>query len=192
MQQDDKYLVLLRTYWKRHSAFPPMAKLCAIVGLSSTSSIFALVGRLVEAGYLERTEGRIAPTKRFFARPMLGPVRAGLPQPVGQDEPELVTVDDYLIDEPNRTSMHRVRGDSMQDAGIVDGDILAVEHNTPTKPGDIVLACVDSELTVKTLRLDTEGRWYLEPANPAFQCIRPLTSHEVLGVVVGLVRRFRT
>ena len=113
MQQDDKYLALLRTYWKRHSAFPPMAKLCAIVGLSSTSSVFALVGRLSDAGYLERTEGRIAPTKKFFARPLLSPVRAGLAQPASQEEPELVTVDDYLIDEPNRTSMHRVRGDSI-------------------------------------------------------------------------------
>jgi len=116
------------------------------------------VGRLVEADYLERKKGRIAPTKKFFARPMLGPLRASLPQPVGQDEPELLTLVDYLIDEPNRTSMHRVRGDSMQDAGIVDGDILAVEYNTPTKPGDIVLACVDSELTAKTLRLEAEDR----------------------------------
>lgn len=190
--QDEKYLGKLRTHWKRNAVFPPMAKLCDVVGLSSTSSVFALVGRLADAGYLERQDGRIAPTKKFFARPILGPVRAGLAQPVSQEEPELVTVDDYLIDEPNRTSMHRVRGDSMQDAGIVDGDLLAVEHNTPTKPGDIVLACVDNELTVKTLRMDAEGRWYLEPANPAFQCIRPLTSLEVLGVVVGLVRRFRT
>jgi repressor LexA len=192
MQQDDKYLALLRTYWKRHSAFPPMAKLCAIVGLSSTSSVFALVGRLSDAGYLERTEGRIAPTKKFFARPLLSPVRAGLAQPVSQEEPELVTVDDYLIDEPNRTSMHRVRGDSMRDAGLYDGDLLAVEHNTPTKPGDIVVACVDNELTVKTLCLDGQGRYFLEAANPAYAAIHPKTSLEVLGVVVGLVRRLRT
>lgn len=189
--QDDKYLALLRTYWKRHSAFPPMAKLCDIVGLSSTSSVFAMVGRLVDAGYLERTEGRIAPTKQFFARPLLGPVRAGLAQPMTQEEPGLVTVDDYLIDEPNRTSMHRVRGDSMKDLGIFDGDLLAVEHNTPTKPGDIVVACVDNELTVKTLCMDERGNFYLEAANPAYAPIHPRTSLEVLGVAVGLVRRFR-
>ena len=77
------------------------------------------------------------------------------------------------------------------DVGHECGDLLAVEHNTPTKPGDIVLACVDNELTVKTLRLDTQGRWYLEPANPAYECIKPSSSLEVLGVVVGLVRRLR-
>src|ERR1035437_8224586 len=105
MMSDDKYLAALRTYWKQHKAFPSMAKLCEVVGLSSTSSVFALVGGLADAGYLERTERRIAPGKLFFARPLLGPVRAGLPQPVTQEEPQLLTLDDYLIDEPNRTSL---------------------------------------------------------------------------------------
>lgn len=190
--QDETYLGRLRTYWKRHNAFPPMVKLCDVVGLSSTSSVFAMVGRLVEAGYLERTEGRIAPTKKFFARPLLGPVRAGVPQQTSQEEVELVTVDDYLIDEPSRTSMHRVRGDSMRDLGIYDRDLLAVEHNCPTKPGDVVVAYVDNELTVKTLRMDERGQFFLEAANPAYPAIRPRTSLEILGVVVGLVRRMRT
>ena len=87
-----------------------------------------LVGRLVDAGFLERVEGRIAPTKKFFARPVLGSVRAGLPQPVQQDPPELITLDDYLIDDPNRTSVIKVRGDSMKDAGIFEGDLVIVDH----------------------------------------------------------------
>lgn len=188
---DDKYLAALRTYWKVHKAFPSMAKLCEVVGLSSTSSVFALVSRLCEAQYLERVEGRIAPGKRFFARPLLGPVRAGVPQPATQEEPELITLDDYLIDEPNRTSIHKVRGDSMKDAGIFEGDLLAVEHNTPTKPGDIVVAVADGELTVKTLRLDAAGKYFLEAANPAYTPIQPRASLEVLGVVVSVVRRLR-
>lgn len=189
--QDEKYLAKLRSYWKRHAVFPPMAKLCEIVGLASTSSVFALLGRLIDAGYLERQDGRIAPTKKFFARPILGPVRAGLAQPMSQEEPQLLTVDDYLIDEPNRTSLHRVRGDSMKDVGILDGDLLAVEHNTPTSPGDIVVAHVDDELTVKTLQRDKQGKYYLQPANVAYQPIHPKSSLEILGVVVGLVRRIR-
>ncbi len=189
--QDDKYLARLRTHWKRHAVFPPMSKLCEVVGLSSTSSVFALIGRLTDAGYLERQEGRIAPTKKFFARPVLGPVRAGQAQPMSQEEPQLLTVDDYLIDEPNRTSLHRVRGDSMKDLGIFEGDLLAVEHNTPTSPGDIVVAHVDDELTVKVLQRDGQGRYFLQPANPAYQPIHPKSSLEVLGVVVGLVRRIR-
>ena len=188
---DEKYLATLRTYWKQNRAFPSLAKLCDVLGLSSTSSVFALVGRLSDAGYLERQDGRIAPSKKFFARPLLGPVRAGLPQPVTQEEPELLTLDDHLIDEPNRTSLHRVRGDSMKDLGIFDGDLLAVEHNSPTKAGDIVVAYVDEELTVKTLRIGEDGKHYLEAANVAYKPIHPKSSLELLGVVVSVMRRVR-
>ncbi len=188
---DEKYLALLRAYWKEHNSFPSLAKLCIVLGLSSTSSVFALVSRLTEAGYLQRQEGRVAPAKKFFGRPMLGPVRAGLPQPVSQEEPELLTLDDYLIDEPNRTSLHRVKGDSMKDLGIFDGDLLAVEHNSPTKPGDIVVAYADNELTVKILRLGRDGKYFLEAANEAYKPIHPKSSLELLGVVVGVVRRVR-
>lgn len=188
---DEKYLAALRTHWKLHNVFPPMSQLCDVVGLSAKSSIFALVGRLTESGYLQRLDGRIAPTKKFFARPLLGAVRAGLPQPVTQEEPELITLDDYLIDEPNRTSFHRVKGDSMKDLGIFEGDLLAVEHNSPTKPGDVVVAYADGDLTVKTLRLDGDGKFYLEAANSAYASIYPKTSLEILGVVVSVVRRLR-
>jgi len=188
---DDAHLAALRTYYKRKKAFPSMAKLCDVVGLSSTSSVFALVGRLTDAGLLERVEGRIAPTTKFFARPLLGSVRAGLSQSADQSEPELLTLDDYLIDEPNRTSLHRVRGDSMRDLGILDGDLVAVEHNSPAAPGDVVVAVTDGELTVKTLRRDIKGKFYLEAANPDFDVIRPKASLEVLGVVVSVARRVR-
>ncbi len=186
---DERYLAALRTYWKANSTFPSMAKLCGVVGLSSKSSVFGLVSRLTEAGYIQRLEGRIAPTKKFFARPLLGPVRAGLPQPATQEEPELLTLDDYLIEAPNRTSLHRVKGDSMKDVGILEGDLLAVEHNSPNKPGDIVVAVIDEELTVKTLRMGADGKYFLEAANTAYAPIHPKASLELLGVVVGVARR---
>ena len=187
---DDKHLATLRDYYKRVGAFPSMPRLCEVLGLSSTSSVFALIGRLGSAGFLERVDGRVVPTKKFFARPLLGSVRAGVPQPADQSEPDVVTLDDYLIDAPNRTSLHKVRGDSMSGAGIFEGDLVAVEHNAPTAPGDIVVAVVDGELTVKTLRRDDEG-FFLEAANPAYEPIRPKTSLEILGAVVSVCRRVR-
>lgn len=189
--QDGKHLEALRTYWKRHQAFPAMAKLCDVLGLSSTSSVFALVGRLVDAGYLDRVEGRVAPTRRFFARPVVNTVRAGLPQPASEDSVDFISIDDYLVEDPNRNVLCRVRGDSMRDAGLHDGDMVVVEKNSATKPGDIVVAIVDDEFTVKTLRLDAHGRYYLQSANPAFADIRPANSLEIFGVVVGSFRRYR-
>jgi len=58
----------------------------------------------------------------------------------------LLTLDDFLIDDPNRTSLHKVRGDSMKDAGILEGDLVVVEHHTATKPGDIVAAHEDRHM----------------------------------------------
>lgn len=130
-----------------------MAKLCNVVSLSSTSSVFALVGRLTAAGYLERIEGRIASSRRFFARPLVSTVCAGVPQPAGQDAVELLTIDDYLIEDPNCAVLCRVRGDSMKDVGLLDGDIVTVERNSPTGAVDIVVAIVDDERTIKILRL---------------------------------------
>lgn len=188
---DHAYLGKLRTYWKKHQTFPSMAKLTEVVGLASTSSVFGLIGRLTEVGYLERVEGRIAPTRKFFARPLLGHVRAGQPEPASQEAPDVLTIDDFLIDDPNRTALVTVRGESMKDAGLLDGDLVVVETNAATKPGDIVVAVVDGEMTVKTLRLDRKGQFFLEAANQAYQPIRPQGSLEIIGVVVGSFRRFR-
>lgn len=167
-----------------------MAKLAGTLGLSSSGSVFAVVGRLTEAGYLERLEGRIAPTRRFFSYPVLGRVRAGLPQPASQDDYEHLNIEDVLVRDPNRTSFCHVRGDSMRDAGLLDGDVVVLEVNALPKAGDIVVAVVDGQTTVKYLRADGNGDWLLEPANPAYQTIRPNEALEVLGVVTGSFRRY--
>ena len=188
----DKHLSALQAHWKRHKAFPPMAKLTGVLGLASTGGVFKVLGRLTDAGYLERVDGRIAPTKRFFARPVLGTVRAGQPQPTSQEDPyDTLSLEDYLVQHPERTSYCHIRGDSMRDAGILDGDIAVVEANTLPRPGDIVVAVVDGQTTVKYLRLDQASAWQLEPANPAYEVIKPTGSLEVLGVVTGSFRRYR-
>ncbi|MFT4172867.1 MAG: transcriptional repressor LexA [Herbaspirillum sp.] len=188
--EDQKYLDALRTYWKRHQSLPSYAKLCDVVGLASKSGVFEMVGRLVDAGFIERIESRLAPTRRFSASPVVGHVRAGLPQPASDDEFEVLAIDDYLVGDPNRTILCKVRGELMRDAGLLDGDLVVVERNSPTQPGDVVVAVVDGELTVKILRM-ARGQYYLEPANPQFEPIHPKGSLEILGVVVGSFRRLR-
>lgn len=188
---DKPYLEALRTYWKKHQAFPSMAKLCDVVGLSSTSSVFALVGRLTEAGYLERTEGRIAPSRKFFARPFVSSAQSGRAEPDGQDAVELLSIDDYLIENPNRTELCRVDDDSMKDAGILEGDIVTVERNALTMVGDIVVAIVNDKRSIMTLRFDRNEDYYLEPANAAHSRISVDSRIEILGKVIGSFRRLR-
>lgn len=187
---DDHHLNALRQYWKDNKTFPSMARLTDVLGLSSSGGVFKVIGRLVDAGYLERVDGRIAPTRAFFALPVLGKVRAGLPQVEDQSAgQEMVGVEDYLIRHPERTVFCRVRGDSMKDAGMLDGDMVVVERNRATKPGDIVVALVDNELTVKYLYPLQGAGWVLKPANPDYPDIVAQQSLQIMGVVVGTFRR---
>ena len=83
-----------------------------------------------------------------------------------------------------------VKGDSMIDAGILGGDIVVVEKRISANVGDIVVAIIDNEFTLK--RLDKEkGRIVLRPENKAYPVIRPKGDAEIFGVVVGLFRKYR-
>ena len=187
------HLGALRLHWRRHRAFPPMEELAVVLGVKSKGGVHKTLGRLVDEGLLERVGSRYAPTEAFFALPLVGPARAGLPDPADAGQaPEAMCVESFLIDHPDQTVYCRVKGDSMRDAGLLDGDIAVVDRSTPAKAGDIVVAVVDGEITVKHLRANgSPETWILEPANPAYAVIHPQGSLEMLGVVVGSFRRFR-
>ena len=148
------------------------------------------MARLKLAGFLDSTpDRRLAPTKRFFARPLaLSPIRAGLPEATDDGDADALTLDDYLIERPSQTVLIRVKGDSMIDAGIFEGDLVVVEKRATAQKGEIVVAIVDNQFTLK--RLDVErGEFLLRAENKAYPPIRPEGSLEIFGVMVGLVRK---
>ena len=190
MSNDRSYLSQLQDYYARHRALPSYASIGSLLGLRSKSSVAALVARFKLAGLLEATpDRRLAPTRRFFARPLASqPVRAGLPEASDVTDSEALTIDDYLIERPSETVLIRVKGDSMVDAGIFEGDLVVVEKRHNARKGDIVVAIVDNQFTLK--RLDVErGEFVLRAENKAYPPIRPEGSLEVFGVMVGLVRK---
>ncbi len=190
MANDRSYLALLQDYYARHRALPSYASIGQLLGLRSKSSVAALVARLKLAGLLESTpDKRLAPTKRFFARPLAAqPVRAGLPEAADDADAEALTIDDYLIERPSDTVLIRVKGDSMVEAGILDGDLVVVEKRHDARRGEIVVAIVDNQFTLK--RLDVErGEFVLRAENKAYAPIRPQGALEIFGVMVGLVRK---
>ncbi len=190
MSNDRSYLALLQDYYAKHRALPSYSSIGQLLGLKSKSSVAAMVARLKLAGYLDTTpDRRLAPTARFFARPVAeSPVQAGLPNPVEDGHADALTIDDYLIERPSQTVLIRVRGDSMMDAGILEGDLVVVEKTTVAKRGDIVVAIVDGQFTLKRLDLE-RGRFILVPENKAYPVIRPEGALEIFGVMVGLVRK---
>lgn len=115
------------------------------------------------------------------------PVAAGFPSPAADHVEDRLSADDYLVVNPTATYFVRVKGDSMIEAGIFDGDVLVVDRSITPSLGHVVLAEVDGEFTVKYL-----GRGKLLPANSSYQPIffKEGQTVEIIGVVTGSMRRF--
>ena len=190
MSNDRSYLARLQDYYAAHRALPSYASIGSLLGLRSKSSVAALVARLKLAGFVESTpDRRLAPTRRFFARPLAAnPVRAGLPEAADDGEADALTIDDYLIERPSDTVLIRVKGDSMIDAGILEGDLVVVEKRHDARKGEIVVAIVDNQFTLKRLDVD-RGEFILRAENKGYAPIRPEGALEIFGVMVGLVRK---
>lgn len=128
-----------------------------------------------------------------MALPVAGTaVQAGFPSPADDFAVERLDLTNILVTHPQATFLVRVRGDSMREAGIFDGDLLVVDRAIKPAHGDVVLAVVDAEFTCKTLWL-RQGRMKLVAANPTFPEIVPKDgqSVEIWGVVTASIKRFQ-
>ena len=190
MEKDARHLATLQDYYAKHRVLPSYASIGELVGLSSKASVAELVVRLKAAGFVESTpDRRLKPGRRFFERPVGASVRAGLPNPAADTGPDSLAIDEYLVPNPSRTLLIPVKGDSMIDAGIHPGDIVIVEKRSSANVGDIVVAIVDNEFTLKRLARE-KGRAVLKPENKAYPVIRPEGELEIFGVVVGQFRKY--
>lgn len=190
MALDSQYLAALRTYYAKHKTLPSYAAIGRLVGLSSKASVAQMVGRLKEGRFLDSApDRRLRPGKRFFERAMSESVRAGLPG-LGESVLDDLDIDAYLVRDQTNTALVRVKGDSMDDAGIREGDIVVVERRSTASDGQIIVAALQGEITLKRLRYE-RGRPVLWPENQRYDAIRPSRDFAILGVVVGLIRRYR-
>ncbi len=169
---------------------PGYKEIMALTGFKSKNAVYKLINRLVERGVVQKdAEGRLTPLSIFGEVPMLGVVEAGFPTPAEEVSLDRVTIDEWLVDNRSATFILKVKGESMKDAGIYEGDYVLVERTNNAKLGEIVIAEVDGAWTMKYLRKDKEG-YYLEPANPDFKNIRPESELNISAVVKAVVRKF--
>ena len=191
MSDDGQYLARLQDYYARHQVLPSYARIGALVGLNSKASVAGMVARLKEGRFLKSTpDKRLKPGPRFFERSVAENVRAGAPSAAADVPSDAVRIDSRLIRHPSKTVLIKVKGDSMVDAGILDGDTIVVEKRAAADIGDIVVAIVDNEFTLKRLARE-KGRVVLRPENKAYPVIRPSANLEIFGVVVGQFRNYR-
>jgi len=120
--------------------------------------------------------------------PLLGEIPAGPPQYVSESEPTQYVDLENLGFRPRRGNFAlRVRGDSMRDAAILDGDIVMVEPNRQPKAGQIVVALIDGESTLKRL-VHAKGKWFLKAENPAYPELIPRADLIIQGSVRMVIR----
>ncbi len=120
---------------------------------------------------------------------VLGVVEAGFPGTAEEDIHEM-SLDDFLIQKREASYMLRVKGDSMIDAGIIEGDYVIVERGAQPKIGDIVIARIDGAFTMKYYRKDASGNVYLEAANGAYPPLYPSQDLVIEAVVRANVRKY--
>ncbi len=188
-KNQEKVLGFLRTR-ARDGVPPSIREICAATGIKSTSCVHTKLAELEEMGYIDRDSGRSRGIRLRGLHsepvPIVGKVTAGLPiLAVEQIEGYIP----YSSSRPGRTLFAlRVSGESMKNAGILDGDLVIAEQCSVAENRQIVVALIDDEATVKRFFME-EGHVRLQPENDAFEPI--YTDHcEILGRVIASVRSY--
>lgn len=180
----------LTAFFRENRRMPSFAEMVDLFGVRSKSVVNFWVNKLLEAGVLDKdSKGHLAFTRPPFAIPLVGSVQAGFPSPEEEALCDIVSMDEYLITRPDSSYLLQVSGDSMVGEGIRTGDLVVVEKEREPQNGDVVIAEVDGEWTMKYFRKE-EGRVVLEAANPKYPVIRPRAELRLGGVVTAVVRKY--
>ena len=169
---------------------PGYKEIMALTGFKSKNAVFKLINKLVNEGVVAKdARGKLIPHHLESAVPLLGIVEAGLPSPAGDILADTLNLDEFLITKPDEMFLLEVQGDSMIDAHITPGDLVLVERRERAEEGQIVIAEVDGEWTMKYYR--KKGRSvYLEPANKKYRPIYPEQSLRIGAVVTAVIRKY--
>ncbi len=170
---------------------PSFSEIGEMLGLKSKNAVSKLVKKLEEMRVLARDEkGRLTPGSIKFPVRILGTVEAGFPSPAEEELADTLSLDELLIQNQEATFLLKVSGDSMSEAGILPGDMVIVNKGQTPKSGDIVIAEVDGEWTMKYLR-KRGSSVALIPANARYKPIRPRSELKIAGVVTAVVRKYQ-
>lgn len=183
---------------RRSGIVPSVREIGAALGLRSPSTVHQHLLALERKGFVRRDGDRmrvLEVTNRSLTTgddavalvPLVGRVAAGTPVLAEQHIEEMIPVPRRFVGWTEQSFLLTVRGDSMTGAGIFDGDLVIVRCQQVASPGDLVVALLGDEATVKRLAV-SEGRLCLQPENPAYAPI--FGEFEILGKVVGLLRRY--
>lgn len=180
----------LASFYIDNKRMPTYEEMKSLFNVASKNTVAYRVNKLIETGFLQKDGNKLRLTQSGSVM-KLGTVQAGFPTVAEEAvEKEVMSLDDFLIDRKKSTYMMEVVGESMKDAGIIEGDLILVERGRTPRRGDIVLALVDHEYTLKYLETE-KGRPVLVPANKAFKKIYPNPNTlRIEAVLKAVIRKY--
>ena len=194
----------IRDFVSRNGYSPSLEEIGSHFGLSSVATVHKHVQHLVEKGFLQKAWNRsrsVEPVEdpgmdvsELVSLPVLGIVAAGVPIEAIEDDAatERISVPPEMVTRPGETFVLRVRGESMIDEQIRDGDYIVVSSQETASDGQMVVALVGGDsATVKKIYREPDGRIRLQPANPSMApIVEDACNVQIQGVVVGVIRKY--
>lgn len=188
----------LRVYVARHGMPPKLREIADHLGIQSRGTVHRYLSVLADAGLINVIADRARGIEmleaegeyRRFTLPLVGRIAAGLPIEAIPDHDE-IDLSEFFV-RPDRFVL-KVVGDSMIEAGILDGDMVVVEKASTARDGEIIVALIDNEeATLKYLKRNPDRSITLEPANHELKSMRyPANRVQIQGIVVGQFRAYR-
>jgi SOS regulatory protein LexA len=182
----------LKDFYGKRKRLPSYSELQNLLGYRSKGGVSGLIPHLIKRGIIKRdTKGRLLPTPLLEGGfKLLGSIKAGFPSPAEEELLDTLSLDEFLVQKPDSSYLVKVAGDSMINAGIHPGDLVIVERGREPKTGDIVIAQVDGEWTLKYFE-KKQGKVLLRAANKKYEPITPKIELTIGGVVIANVRKYR-
>src|SRR3989338_6494360 len=198
-KRQKQILEFIRQYIDKYSYSPTLGEIAEAIGVSSLATVHEHLGALTKKGVIKRFDGavrgielldiKISNVLQGIELPILGFIAAGQPIMTYTDPDATVKVAPAMLSGKKRSYVLQVKGDSMIEEGILDGDFVIIEEQTEAKDGDIVVALLENGLATLKRFFKELNRIRLEPANSQMSPIYA-TDVKIQGKCVGVIRRF--
>ena len=200
-KRQEEVLIFVKKYMATNGYPPALREICKGVGLSSPATVHAHIKNLEKAGYLKNESNKfrtiellveneyLEKNEEVVKVPLLGKITAGNPIEAIENPDEFISLPANLIPAKETIFTLKVSGESMINAGILDGDIVIIQKQSVARNGDIIAAMTpENEVTLKTFYKEKD-HIRLQPENDTMEPFR-FQNITVLGKAIGLYRKF--
>ncbi len=198
-RRQKQVLDFISQYIKKNGSSPTLQEIASALNLSSLATVHEHLQALIKKGLIKKYEGAVRGIEILDRKmskflegievPLVGYIAAGKPIEAVEDPNETITISPQMVSGRRRTFVLQVKGESMKEAGIMDGDYVVVEQQDTASNGDVVVALLENGFATLKRFFKEKGRIRLQPANSAMEPIYA-TNVRIQGRVAGVIRKY--